>query len=448
MCHVRIRDVLASMTAAALAATGGASPPTGELSDAAVRARLAEVEARLARMEREQGDSWLSDARAAEVRSLIRDVVTDADSRASLLQGGATAGWDNGFFLASADGNFRLNFKGQVQFRYVFNSQDDAAADSTRAGFENRRTKLIFTGNVVDPTWVYKVQGNFDKSGGSFILEDAYIAKVLGNGWMVVAGQLKVPMLREFLVDDLQQLPVERSLVDAEFNAGRTQGVAIDYRGDWLHLTAGFTDGHVATGGTNMPALARDTEYSFTVRAEALLNGSWDQFNDMTSWKGDEFGFLLGGALHYQDGEYGTTDDEIEAFQWTLDASADFGGANLFGAVVGRHLESTTIDLDQYGAIVQGGYFVADDCEVFGRFEWGDDDLSEEDLAVITVGVSKYFSRNQVKWSTDVGYALDEVAATWGDGLLGTGGSGAGWRTDPAGADGQLVVRSQLQLTF
>ena len=38
---------------------------------------------------------------------------------------------------------------------------------------------------------------------------------------------------------------------------------------DALHFTAGWTDGHPATGGFNMPALAADTEISLTPERRA-----------------------------------------------------------------------------------------------------------------------------------------------------------------------------------
>ena len=392
-------------------------------------------------------EPWLTEHRADEVRALVQDVLADADTRASLLADGMTAGWDHGFFLASADGNFKLKVGGYLQYRYVLNSQDNSPVDDNRGGFENTRTRLKFAGHVGDPTWIYYILGDFSRDGGKFKLKDAYMGHAFDDsGWTVVAGQFKVPMLREELVSDVYQLPVSRSLVWSEFTAGRTQGAALDYRGDRVHFVAGYTDGHPATGGFNSPALARDTEYALTARVEVLLEGDWSQFKDLTSFPDERRAIMLGGAVHYQDGEYGTADDELEVLQWTIDVSAEFGGANIFAYVVGRHLDSTTVELDQYAFVVQGGYFLADDWEIFGRYEWADDDgLSAEDLSVVTVGVNRYFHQHQVKWSTDIGFGLDEVTTTWGDGFIGDGGDITGWRTDSAGSDGQVVIRSQLQ---
>ena len=411
---------------------------------------------------------WLTEARSEEIRTIVHDVLADADTRASLLQSGMSAGWDDGFFIGSTDGNFHLKMMGQLQFRYVFNNQegvsgvdansdgdfDDAndvmPVDSTRWGFENTRTKLRFTGHVVDPSWIYMVEANFDRSGtGDLSLEDAYMGKVLGDsGWTFLAGQFKVPMLREELVSSARQQAVERSLVNEEFTAGRTQGICFWYRDDTIDLMLGYTDGHPATGGFNQPALSRDTELSLTARGEILVDGTWAQFDDVPSFPEDDFGMLVGGAVHWQDGEYGTPADEIEVLQWTVDASAEFGGANLFTYFVGRHLDSSTLDNDQYGFVVQGGVFLDEHWELFGRYEWADDDMSTEELSLVTAGVNRYFSGHQLKWQTDVGYGFNEVNSTFGAGFLGNGGDIAGWRQDPSNEDGQIVLRTQLQLLF
>ena len=65
---------------------------------------------------------------------------------------------------------------------------------------------------------------------------------------------------------------------------------------------------------------------------------------------------------------------------------------------------------------------------------------------MITAGVNDYISGHQVKWTTDIGFSLNEVSSTWGSGFLGGGGGSVGWRTDSD--SGQVVLRTQLQLTF
>ncbi|MGI9015186.1 MAG: porin [Phycisphaerales bacterium] len=407
-------------------------------SEAELRARVAELEKKMADMDAAQQDGRMTEARAAEVRAIVHDVLADADTRASLLQGGMTAGWDRKFFLASSDGNFKMNVEGQMQFRWVLNLQDEQAGDSTRYGFENRRTKLNFNGHVFDPTWEYEVQGAFDRDGGSFILETATITRDLGNDWYVKFGQFKPGFMREELTSSKRQLAVERSLVNEEFNQDYTQGIEVGYAGEQFKIWGSFDDGF---GSDNTAALAEDVEYSLTGRAEILFAGSWDQFKDFTSWKDEEFAFMMGAAGHVEREESGTPGSAEETvFTWTIDASLEFGGANIFAAVVGRHFDES--DADQFGFVLQGGVFLTDDWEAFARFEWGDMDVSgQDDLLVATVGVNRYWKKHSLKWTTDIGIGLNEVASGWSS-------SGAGWRGDASDEDGQVVVRSQLQLLF
>lgn len=415
-------------------------------------ARLAALEAEVAAL-RADRDAPLDAERSEELRRLVGEMVADADARASLLQSGMTAGYDNGFMIGSTDGNFSLTLNGLAQVRYIFNQQSNSPTDDDRGGFENTRTRLTFSGHVVDPSWLYVIQGNFDGTeSGTFELQDAYIAKAFDNGLIFAAGQLRVPMTREFLVDEGRQLAVERSLMDAEFGARRTQGVALIHAGETIKLTGAFTDGHPGPNGSesmNTPWVTEDTEWSLTGRIEGLLAGTWAQFDQFTSPRGNETGFLLGGAVHWQQSESGTATDEIQVLQWTLDASAQFDGWNLYAAVVGRHL-SEAVDLDQYGFVIQGGFYLTDDWELYARYEWGDDDdySGGDDLSIITAGFNRYFAGQTLKWTSDFGYALNEVTATWGDGFLGVGGRYSGWRTDAPGEDGQWVLRTQLQLMF
>ncbi len=398
-------------------------------------------------------DQWLTEHRASEIRALVHEVLADADTRASLLGSSITAGWDNGFKIGSSDGNFLLKIGGQIQVRYVYNHSDespDLDGDQHRAGFEVRRSKIEFAGHVVDPSWTYKVKGAFDRSDGAFNLEDAVITKKLGGGWSVSVGQFKPPFLREELVSSSKQLAVDRSLVNEERNQDFAQGVTIAYAGDVLRASAMYHDGF---GSDNTGWHLADTEFALTGRAEALLAGSWKQFDDFTSFRGDDFGFMIGAAAHYQKGEYGfagappaplsgtfTAGMEETEFMWTVDASVEFGGANLFAAVVGRHLD--VADADRIGFVLQGGAFIVDDWELFGRYEWYDFDApGVEDLSVVTVGVNKYFAKHALKWTTDLGYGINRVDPTFGS-------TGVGWRGDAAEADGQVVFRSQLQLLF
>lgn len=161
-------------------------------------------DAEIVRMKSDQSEQWLTEERAKEIRTIVQDVLADADSRASLQSDGATAGYNKGFFLASPDGNFKLVIGGQLQIRYAMSRlsgrsmqqldpgtyQPPATGaqasfpggteikgyqgyfgnnnniEKTARGFEVRRMKLDFSGHVVDPSWQYKVVVAFNQTSG------------------------------------------------------------------------------------------------------------------------------------------------------------------------------------------------------------------------------------------------------------------------------------------
>ncbi|MHC4910482.1 MAG: porin [Planctomycetota bacterium] len=413
-----------------------------EVSD--LRAELAAMSARVAQLENEKDETWLTEARSNEIRGLVNDVLADADTRSSLLQDGMTAGYDKHGYLQSADGNFRIDFAGQVQVRYVLNNRDvpdGSNEDSTRSGFEIRRTKIKLSGHVVDPSWVWVLNGAYDRSGGALLLEDAIIKKEFENGWHVMAGQFKAPLLWEELVSSSRQLLVDRSIVNELLNQDRAVGIQAGWESDRIRVAGMFHNGQ---NTDNNKFTSYDTEYAVAARIDFLGAGTWKQFKDFTSWTDDEFGWKVGGAFNIEKDENGTPlpNPKETRLTWTVDAAVEFGGANAFVAVIGRNLDEA--NRDQLAVIAQGGWmFVPDTWELFARYEFGDADLTpaEEDLNIITFGVNRYFKKHEVKWTTDIGFGLDEVTGTWDS-------SGVGWDADVAGQDGQIVFRSQLQLLF
>jgi len=179
--------------------------------------RITELETRVERLRR-QGEAWLTERRAEQIRDLVQDVLADADTRTNLLTDGLIAGYDDGFFIGSSDGRFRIAFHGQVQTRYVYNEQDDAngnSTDSNRFGVEMRRTKVWVQGHVFDPTWTYKVKGNFDveNDNGTYESQEIFVQKAF-DGLTIRVGQFKAPLLKEQMVSSMHQLAVDRSLIN------------------------------------------------------------------------------------------------------------------------------------------------------------------------------------------------------------------------------------------
>ena len=380
---------------------------------------------------------WLDERRAEEVKGLIREVLADADTRASLLQEGATAGHDSkGFFLKSADGNYLLRVKGLLEARYAYSYQDDAPDDDHRGGFEMGRTRFGFQGHVVDPSWEYFIWTGYNNAGSATLL-DATITKKFDHGLSVTAGQFKVPLWKEWLISETSQQFVERSLLNS-FSGLYTQGIRVDYSGEKFRVAGSFNDG---LNNSNTPFATEDVEYAFSGRGEVLLAGQWGQWGTYQAWRGDDTFLVLGAAAHYQQGEEGTATVDTESTSWTVDLTGKWQGFSGAAAVIGQHIENG-VDVDRLGVLLQAGYFVTDQLEFMARYEWGDlDDDVSEDLSIATVGANYFFARHQARLTVDIGYAFNSVPAGFASSL-------AGWRTDSADADGQIVARSQLQLTF
>lgn len=399
---------------------------------------------------------------ADEVRAIVAEMLSDAETRSSLLQAGGGAGHDGkGFVLASADNNFRLNVSGQIQFRYIANFRDDGddnATDTYEGSFQTRRTKLIFQGHVFEPELFYKVQGAFDRSGGDFGLEEAFMGYDFGNGWKFRGGQFKLPFMREELVSSARQLLVDRSVVNEAFNQDFSQGIEASYEAENFRAAVAFSDGF---GSRNTDLEEDPADWAFTARVEVLFAGDWDQFKDFTSGQGSEFGFMLGGAANYEGSPNFPGSEDSKTFSWTIDASAEFDGFNLFAAFVGDHLDADSGgNVDNYGYVVQGGVYLSEDFELFGRWEQfllDDDVFSNDDFKSIAVGFNYYIYGHAAKFTMDVVWYFDETAGILGftdaneeqqPGLISDStGKGIGLLSSPV-EDDQVAVRAQFQLLF
>jgi Phosphate-selective porin O and P len=509
----------------------------------AMRKQNKSLEGSVADLQVQQNGKWLSEERAKEVRNVVEDVLKDADSRTSLTYAVPTAGFgDRGFFIASPDGNFRLNLSGQLQIRYAANflssrdysilnanpgagvNRNTAPAPSANSynkstyGFEIRRMKLDFFGHVIDPSWQYRLiliynqnqnaaavpaGNNAAGNGGSSNagMEEAMVIKDLGDGFKISVGQFKSPFLREEIVSSRRQLAVERSLVDQMFSTKFTQGVMGTWTGDHLMFEAMYNDGgsNANTGATaafnsesvgspqNLNNGAGFTQWAITAHAGWLAYGHWNDFNDLSSYPGEGEGLMFNAWLNMQRGGEGDTsaiqgtnniplngNSDAQFLTWSVDASWHFGGANLFSYFVmntAYDIPATTTNnissINSYGAVVQGGYFITNTVELFGRWEWlstqskGVNDIGNVgtlDVPTVanvfnagrtsayTAGFNWFIHGRQIKLTTDIGFT---TAPLWfNNGIYGAGVAGTNYRIEPDGGGGQIVVRSQLQLLF
>jgi regulator of replication initiation timing len=467
---------LVAAVLAALHATGGTAAAQQDQEDSAVVDEMRQMREQLEsladenrRMQSEinelraaNDEDWLTEKRAEEIRSLVNDVLADADVRANLLQNGMMAGWSDHFFLASADGRFKLQLEGQLQVRWIGNYVDHPAEDNYIAGFENTRSKLTLSGHVFSPDLQYLVRTDATRNepglvNGLFFLRDAWVRYNLNNEFSIRFGQFKVPFNREELVASQYQLAVERSIINENMNAGRTQGVELTFATDFQKIQVAFDDGSTdslggfnAAGGNpvNTAWSVEDVEWAVQARYEHLIAGSWDQFKDFTSPPGDEFGMLFGFAGHAQkdesNGQPSFGRNETRWYGLTGDLSMEWGGASAFAQAIYHYFDTPNLNANVWGVVVQAGVYITPKVELYGRWEYGWWDVGGvefPDANLFTVGGNWYIDGHDVKFTADFGIAESDIVNAWDADI-------AGWRDAPRGSRPQVVIRTQFQLLF
>lgn len=401
-----------------------------------------------------------------EIRAVVAEMLNDSETRSSLL---ADAGHDHNGFMITGEG-FTLRIGGQIQFRYVLNFNDESGNDDGfEPGFQTRRTKLWFTGNISEK-WKYRIQGAFERSGGSFTLEDAYVMYDFGSGFYTKFGQFKLAFLREENISGSRQLAAERSLANEQFNQDWSQGVEVGYKADQWRFAVAFSDGF-ASRNTDFTANNGVTEadWALTGRAEFAVVGpaaaDWDEYwSEFTAEKGSKFGVLLGAAAHYQESANtaNPADVDLKYFGYTADVSFKGDGWNAFAAFMGRHVDTRSAgpdpEFDDFGAVAQFGIRVAPNTELFARWDaiFLDGDRptpagTDDDFHFATLGVNQYFAGHAAKATADVVYGFNKTSPNFGLGNLfanggGLSSTGTGFLSDSD--DGQVVIRLQFQLLF
>jgi hypothetical protein len=380
-----------------------------------------------------------------EPSSAIDPELADAVRQAVADVAAPSAGHDGRFFIASADQSLRLNLGGYMQFRYYANFGTDSDAEEFTGGFITQRTRLIVSGHLADPGIDF-VLLPFAGPRGEFGVLDAWVRHPIAEGWSLQWGQFKLPFLREWLISERFILPVERSIVSAVDASIYSQGVMLNYQGDDWRLSFSFSDG--------LRALAsefngdRVADYAFTGRAEWLAFGNWKMFADASSLGNTESGLMLGAAFHHQ-GETenfgGVAIDNIT--QYTADLSFETERLTFLGAFVGRHIERSGDETDDdFGALLQLGYFVTDDVELFvrGAALFPDRNQKTNDhFPSLTAGMAWYIHGHALRFKLDGVWFPNNLADTE---MINFGESSAVGLLD--NGEDQFVIRSEMQILF
>ena len=403
-------------------------------------------------------------------RAYAAELKADASRHASLLQAGGS-GYDGAFHIGDASGNNRLNINGHLGFRYIANFGDDdgSVSEDFTHGFEQKFANLSFNGNVINPQITFNIsmalgQDNSDEELPN-ILRDAWVQYNFegeGSGFYARWGQFKAPLLNEENIHDGKQLAVNRGPVNEIFSPSWSEGVMLGYTADAFAIHGYWNDGirtPSATMGTTAgtPYSGADSDFALGARADIKFSGAWEQFDDFTSFRGSDNALKIGGGIHFQDGgdtgAIGGATADAEYWLWTIDAQWESNGWNLAAGYIGSSVdEEGGADYTNQGFYLQGGVFLADQWELFGRWDWLDLDDEflasgdSDDFHFLTVGANYYFvpESHALKFTGDVIWAIDEAPVAAGGQTSNFGDTGLIGSTD----NDEFAIRLQVSLLF
>lgn len=427
-----------SLTSSASVLAAPSEPSYDEL-----RQQVHDLQSRIEKIEkRSDGPS------AAEVDRTVRDVLANADGRSQLLSDGTsfTAGYDpkKGFVIQSEDGRFSLRPGIQLQFRYAANFNETGSDDE--AGFEVRRARFRFDGNVISPDLTYSFVWDTNRGGGVVSLLDAWAQYRFAPQWAVKIGQFKESVFHERDLSGYSQLAVDRTLVDQVLGGNltdRVQGVSLIYGGTKDNAVRAEIAYHDGANSKNTNFQDGPVSFGAGGRFEYKFDGDWADYKDFTA-KGTKKTLLVAGI-----GADFTQRDTADTVLTTADLQwKGPGGLALYGAVHGNYTDLRTPtaadgSLVDWGAIAQASYLFNPAWEVFARYDivaldqalaGGEDTFSE-----ITVGLNHYLG--------DEGNAIHRAKVTLDFSYLPDGSPSAQTGIDVlAGNEAQFVVRAQFQL--
>jgi phosphate-selective porin OprO/OprP len=210
--------------------------------------------------------------------SEVEQIVDDKLKKQKVL-----AGWKDGFFLESPNGDFKLKVRGYLQAdaRFFPLEQGDTGFDN----FFLRRVRPIFEGTVYKH-FDYRIMPDF--GDGKTVLQDAYLDVKYWPYAQLRGGKFKVPVSLERLQSGSELLFIERSIAN---NLAPNRDVGFQLWGNVLdgaltYQLGGFNG--TIDGGNIDNDTTSDKEVAARVFTEPFKNTGWSPVSGL--------GFGIGGS--------------------------------------------------------------------------------------------------------------------------------------------------------
>lgn len=411
-----------------------------------MQAQLKALQAKVDQMQAKQ--DALDKANAQSTANRVHDDAVKHDSQ-MLDIGGVTAGYaDKRFFIGSDDGNFVLKPWIHIQARYSLNYREDEKHNHTDSdtedGFELRRARLGFDGNLFGKDFTYFINWASNRENSTLTVKNTAGATVgtttgptgglpvLEEAWMkyhfhdspyyVKVGQMHDPLDHENIVGSKYRAP-EASLQGDIFGNTDTFTQALTFIYDDkgpIRFEGGITDG-IRAANTNFqdyPNNGIAYDGGLAARVEYKVMGNWKDYDQLTSYGDKKDLLVLGSGIDYSysgsryqlshtlDAQYaspsgwfayacyfGRYTDNQQGIPNTSGVSASFGGSP---GDLGQDTYEPSI-------LLQVAYLIDQKFEPFARFEYlhlaGTPKGSQNNVTDISVGFNYYFYGHNLKFT-------------------------------------------------
>lgn len=342
------------------------------------------------------------------------------------------AGYDKGFFLESADGNFKTTMNIRGQFRVIVDDVDD---EDTVTDFDLARVRLYWKGHAFRPWFKYKLQ--VDIREDSFNLRDLVFDFAYNKQIVPRVGQYKVPFSREQLTSSSALQFVDRSIVNEFFAFNRDVGVGVHgkihdmffyeagvFQGEGRNADEGDFNGEDSNflwaGRILFSPIGKDLKFKQnfvkepTVQIGAAIAGiDSDIVGEGSSALSDETDQEL---YEIRGGDYAALGASgLQAISWAADIALLHPRANIEAEYIGTDFSPDGTDAsDAYdqGFRVQGGVFLIPKVlEIAARYAYidFDEDVGDLDsLWEITPAISYYLGEHRWKIQADYSFIQEE----------------------------------------
>jgi len=343
----------------------------------------------------------------------------------SQAQDPARVYYQDGTRIETKDFDMRINLEIQPRFTYEDNDQggreeagilsDSEDIDS----FDLRRVRAIFSGNLLNKRFSYKVEHDFRDNDGKGELKDAWLQwnSEQAHGRF---GQFKVPFSRQENVDSSSLQFIDRSVTNEVFAPGRHMGAMVhgalsDSTGYFL----GAFNGESTEEGIDRGGEDNNLAVDAAVTADFGSYGSRAFEGDLRDDKSST-AFTSGLALIYGEGENNLLTGDVAQDFKRFDLNAD-AGMRSNGLSVQTEFYYSNIDVDEaavdgdvFGFYVQSGYMLDENWEPAARFSYvkSEDDLGPiNDIDEFNVVLNYYIKGHLLKVQTGLTFVLTSFDA-------------------------------------